>query len=208
MYAEAHKEDGAGLVIGLQGPWGCGKTSVVNLICNELNDNDKFVVSKFNSWLTSDKASLIAEFFNVFIEKLNESEESMSTSVCHMADQTMLRIKKYASNILQSTTIDTKFNVNPFNPASVDVKFDFGKIFNNQTMTYQKNEVDKLMNSNDKFNIFFIDDIDRLSEEEISILFQIIKNIADFHKVIYVLCYDIDIVVSALDVVHRNRGKP
>ena len=207
MYAEAHKEDGAGLVIGLQGPWGCGKTSVVNLICNELNDNDKFVVSKFNSWLTSDKASLIAEFFNVFIEKLNESEESMSTSVCHMADQTILRIKKYASNILQSTTIDTKFNANPFNPASVDVKFDFGKIFNNQTMTYQKNEVDKLMNSNDKFNIFFIDDIDRLSEEEISILFQIIKNIADFHKVIYVLCYDIDIVVSALDVVHRNRGK-
>ncbi|MDY3739559.1 MAG: P-loop NTPase fold protein [Selenomonadaceae bacterium] len=63
------------------------------------------------------------------------------------------------------------------------------------------------MNSNDKFNIFFIDDIDRLSEEEISILFQIIKNIADFHKVIYVLCYDIDIVASALDVVHRNRGK-
>lgn len=63
------------------------------------------------------------------------------------------------------------------------------------------------MNSNDKFNIFFIDDIDRLSEEEISIVFQPIKNIADFHKVIYVLCYDVDIVASALDAVHRNRGR-
>lgn len=197
MYTEVHKNDGAGLVIGLQGPWGCGKTSVVNLICNELNENDKLVISKFNSWLTSDKTSLIVEFFNIFIEKLNESEEDLSASVNHTSDQILFKMKKYASNILRSTTIDTKFGV----------KFDLKKIFSDQSMTYQKNEVDKLMNSNDKFNIFFIDDIDRLSEAEIAMLFQLIKNIADFHKVIYVLCYDVDIVASALDVVHKNRGR-
>lgn len=98
----------------------------------------KLLLVNLISWLTSDKTSLIAEFFNIFIEKMNESEESVSTSARHTADHILLRMKKYASNVLKSTTIGTKFNVNPLNPASMDVKFDLGKMFNDQSMTYQK----------------------------------------------------------------------
>lgn len=98
----------------------------------------KLLLVNLISWLTSDKTSLIAEFFNIFIEKMNESEESVSTSTRHTADHILLRMKKYASNVLKSTTIGTKFNVNPLNPASMDVKFDLGKMFNDQSMTYQK----------------------------------------------------------------------
>ena len=53
---------------------------------------------------------------------------------------------------------------------------------------------------------FFIDDIDRLSDEEIGLTFQLVKNIADFPKIIYVLAYDKEIVSAALDKVQRARG--
>ena len=56
-------------------------------------------------------------------------------------------------------------------------------------------------------SIFFIDDIDRLSDNEISLLFKLVKNIADFPKVIYVLAYDRDVVAKALERVQAGRGE-
>lgn len=53
----------------------------------------------------------------------------------------------------------------------------------------------------------FVDDIDRLSYDEVGILFQLIKNVADFPKVIYVLAYDKEVVINALNRVQQGKGE-
>ena len=52
-----------------------------------------------------------------------------------------------------------------------------------------------------------IDDIDRLSEEEIIAVFQLVKALADFPKTIYLLAFDYDVVVKALRKVQHGDGK-
>ena len=57
-----------GLVIGLFGKWGTGKTSVINMAVNEItelanNNENKPIIMKFAPWNYSDKDNLISMFF-------------------------------------------------------------------------------------------------------------------------------------------------
>jgi len=44
----ATRSDRSSIVIGLYGPWGCGKSSTLNLIEEALNDHSNIVVVRFN----------------------------------------------------------------------------------------------------------------------------------------------------------------
>lgn len=52
-----------------------------------------------------------------------------------------------------------------------------------------------------------IDDIDRLRNEDIAFVMQLVKNIADFPKIIYILAYDNDIVTKALNHTDGDNGR-
>ncbi len=53
--------------------------------------------------------------------------------------------------------------------------------------------------------IVSIDDIDRLSEEEIIAVFQLVKALGDFPNTIYILAFDYDVVVRALGKIQTWR---
>ena len=71
-----------GLVIGLYGKWGSGKTSVINMAVNEMitlaeQENNMPLVMKFAPWNYSDKDNLISIFFQSLKNKieLQDNEE-------------------------------------------------------------------------------------------------------------------------------------
>jgi predicted KAP-like P-loop ATPase len=53
------------IVFGIYGEWGTGKTSVLNLIENELKKSKKIQCVKFNPWRFEDESSLILFFLPV-----------------------------------------------------------------------------------------------------------------------------------------------
>lgn len=55
--------------------------------------------------------------------------------------------------------------------------------------------------------IVSIDDIDRLSEDEIIAVFQLVKALADFPNAVYLLAFDYDVVVRALATVQHGDGR-
>ena len=55
--------------------------------------------------------------------------------------------------------------------------------------------------------IVSIDDIDRLSEEEIIAVFQLVKALADFPNTIYLLAFDYEVVIHALSKIQYGDGK-
>lgn len=60
------KDNHAGLVIGLEGAWGSGKTSILNLLENKFQERkEKYVVQRLDSWLALDCTALAAEFFKM-----------------------------------------------------------------------------------------------------------------------------------------------
>ena len=84
-----YKYDGKdGLVLGVFGKWGTGKTSILNMVVNEINylsdnDDDGSIIVNFSPWNYSDKDNLIGIFFeDLRIKlKLHSNKENMKQIV-------------------------------------------------------------------------------------------------------------------------------
>ena len=61
------------VVIGIEGEWGAGKSSFINLILNKVRPEKKNLVIEFNPWNFSDRNKLIEDFFISITDELNTS---------------------------------------------------------------------------------------------------------------------------------------
>jgi hypothetical protein len=69
----SERADPSSLVIGIYGPWGDGKTSVLNFIKRELANDPKIVVVSFNPWRFGDESVLLKSFFATLASALQQS---------------------------------------------------------------------------------------------------------------------------------------
>lgn len=70
-----------------------------------------------------------------------------------------------------------------------------------------RNDINKLILEKNRKIIVIIDDIDRLSDFEIRQIFQLVKLLANFPKTIYLLSFDKNIVVNALEEIQGISGE-
>ena len=59
--------------MGIYGPWGDGKTTVLNLLRANLARNDAMVVRDFNPWRLADDDSIFRGFFSILAEAIGAS---------------------------------------------------------------------------------------------------------------------------------------
>lgn len=203
-YSSCPTDTDESFVIGIQGKWGSGKTSLMQMVEEKLSGHgDSLVIVNMNSWLLTNEKQMMREFFKSFLDIINDAEKSLNSSVQHMVLSCKMKMKTYFDAILESTSLSISPALEGIRPS---ISFSLKNFMNTKSMYIQKNDVSEIMKKNDKYIVFFIDDIDRLNEDEIATLFKLVKNIADFPKVIYVLAYDVDIVTSALNKIHLDKG--
>ena len=61
------------LVVGIYGPWGDGKTSVLNMMTEELNGHDNVIVVPFNPWNFENESQLIRAFFDTLSDVIGKA---------------------------------------------------------------------------------------------------------------------------------------
>lgn len=170
-----------GIVISLNGRWGEGKTSVLNLIESELNKEDDFIIIKFNPWRYEDEEALIKNFLKKVADSLGRELENRKEKLGEF-------ISKYGS----FTTIIGA------NIAEI------GKSLNDTGLEVLKDRIDEFLEISRKKLVVFVDDIDRLDKNEIFSLFKLVKLTGDFKNTTYILSFDEDMVASAIG---ENFGK-
>ena len=57
------KEHHSCFIIGIYGKWGEGKTSLMNMVCDNLKEEKRINIIRFNPWLFKDQESLLLDFF-------------------------------------------------------------------------------------------------------------------------------------------------
>jgi len=186
--------------IGLYGEWGSGKTSLVNMMLEAVEDIDNnAIIVRFNPWLCTDPKQLITQFFKQMATAI-KLKKPKSEKAWELIDQ-YADVFDAASLIPGAGTIIAAFGKTLSKEANERVEQ------RTKDLQESKNQIVKKMLEENIKIIVSIDDIDRLSEEEIIAVFQLVKSLADFPNTVYVLAFDYDVVVHALSKVQYGDGK-
>ena len=186
-----------GVCIGINGKWGSGKTSIINMIVSEIEEHsDENIVLKFEPWNYSSEKQLVDQFFILLANGLAETKK-----------QSFLK----ASNLLLDyldTIEDTslKGTTAAFVGRHIVSGLSNGTILGTKDLSAKKAKAIELLRDQDSKIIIVIDDIDRLPNEQIRLIFQMVSSFAKFPNIIYLLSFDIDIVANALEEVQKCSG--
>lgn len=207
-----NKQDSAPLVIGIYGKWGEGKTSVVNFIKHYLDQNDEIIYLDFNPWRYNDEDELLNSFFKQFSQgiskKLGVKGKEIAKGLLTYSGLILAFAEPITGlSVLSSlgwidklkalfSSANNFVSSNDLQPLVDSVQ---ESLENSTTLERQKENINEELKKTGKKHVVFIDDIDRLDNKEIQLLFRIIKLTADFENVIYVLSFDPEMVAAALD---------
>lgn len=178
----AAQRDPASLVVAVYGPWGDGKTSVLNLISESLADASAVVPVRFNPWRLGDEAEMFRGFFATLADALDERVASATERV----GQTL---RDYGGLLVAVPVVGG---------ALKEGAGAAGAKLSETSLAKQRKKIEDLLAAHGKRVVILIDDIDRLDKSEIQAMFRLVKVAADFKHTAYVLAFDHRVVASAL----------
>lgn len=195
--------------IGLYGKWGSGKTSLVNMLLDELGTQQadipaqkRIIVINFDPWNFSDANQLLTQFF---IRLSNELRNKKDKNLSQIGEA----LEKYSDAFELTEAIPVVGGVlsflgkHGFNALGKKLQ----KGVDEKDIQKQKEYVIKLLEKQTQKLLIVIDDIDRLNNKQIRQVFQLISSVAKFPNTIYLVAFDKDIVVKALERVQEGSGE-
>ncbi len=175
------------IVFAVYGKWGAGKTTFLNFITSYLNNQNTITIVNFNPWWFSGKEDLIRQFLHNLKLTLNKS-----TKLKEIAKA----LEPYIEAFAEIPKVGWIFK-------------GVSKLKKNsqKSIVEAKEEIIEQLKDIDGKIVIIIDDIDRLTAEEIRELFAIVKVIADFPNTVYILAFDKEVVLRALEKVQEGKGE-
>jgi predicted KAP-like P-loop ATPase len=186
-------ERAEGHVLALYGRWGFGKTTMLNYVrhyLNEIAEKNRPVALSFNPWWFSGHEDLVRAFFAQLSAKIGDHKEFPSDVRKRLAD-------------LADSLADVPL---PYVGGLAKVA---GKMIRPKVKDVEKLkiEISALLRSQRRRILIMIDDIDRLTSEEIRQVFRAVKSVGDFPNVTYLLAFDKQVVVRSLGELQGGSGE-
>ena len=177
---------GESYVVGLQGPWGAGKTSILNMVTASLRRHDEIALLQFNPWLFSGTDQLALHFFQEVSSQLQRQNDKKLQD----AGTAMVKYGESLSPLASLPWVGT-WAQRLAGALKVGGKLTsrFGGALQ-ESISAQKRQIEELLAASPKRLLVVVDDIDRLSKQEIRDLFKLVRLTADFPNVTYLLSFD------------------
>jgi predicted KAP-like P-loop ATPase len=192
-----------GMVVALFGQWGSGKTTILNLVQHYLNQSgveDGPLVVTFNPWWFSGEEGLVRSFFSALYSALRNLQ---SPEASRIRSYLMKKVGDWGGMLNDLASLAEGVSGIPYVSGFAKAI----KAASKRDVTRVKSQLAGRLSRLDRKILIVIDDIDRLAVEEMLQLFRVIKALADFPNVVYLLSFDRGIVASALDVVQNGSGE-
>ena len=191
------------LTIGLNGSWGSGKTSLINLTIKQI-DTENYLVIHFNPWFFSNQNNLYLQFLKLIINELKNAQNDDGNPIG--------RKMKHIKTMFEKTFLETLQNYYDYFKSDLSVNLNAadagfsvsGNHESFESLQFHKYQCDVYFEQLEFKLLIIIDDIDRLVDEEIKQVFTLVKSLANFPKVIYLLAFDKNVVAKSLDQIHSD----
>ncbi|MCY4229138.1 MAG: P-loop NTPase fold protein [Gammaproteobacteria bacterium] len=186
-------------VIGVEGSWGSGKSSLINLALEKLRglENGPLII-KFSPWIVGGRNELLQQLFSEFKTIIDNLERSIGSQINSLLEQ----YEKIASPLAsvagavevlvagQNTGIVSKFIKRTGKAASKARNLPLSELNSQLREKFKQFECNIIV---------FIDDIDRLEPKESVEVLRLVRAVTNFPKVIYLLAYDSNVLASGLE---------
>ncbi len=201
-----------GLVVGLEGAWGSGKSSLLFLIEDELGKlpiAQKPTVINFRPWLIGNRDGLITSLFGELLQQIDQIAQNANEAT----DETALKAKmtaetfrKFMSGLSRmGGVIEFVGEASGLSPLAIAGQglVAVGEVFNEEADPPQlielKDELAKSLRELGHRFVITIDDVDRLEPREAIEILRLVRSVVDLPNVIYLLCYDSKILAHSIE---------
>jgi len=198
LITSTHSWDSS-VVFALTGPWGSGKTSLLEMICELIKDkNEDWAIAWFTPWSSSDIDSLLQEFYASLTFALPTDRERTAREAlgkCAKIVSPALKLIPYAGETIAQAAQrfgDKLTESMPWNDA-----FD---------------KASSALREAKKPVLVIVDDLDRLQQNELLAVLKVVRLLGRFPGVDYLLAYDEQTLFNTLmgestEVESRKRAR-
>jgi predicted KAP-like P-loop ATPase len=194
-----------GTVVALNGPWGSGKSSAVNLILHHLMeaiDKEEIAVINFTCWWFRGEEALALAFFRELYAGLGPS----------LGDKFKKVLPKIGARLLRSGSIvsagadmaGATAGVGSIAAGTMNWLSDL--IHAEDTVEKLHAELTRVLGGQDRRFLIVIDDIDRLSPDEALLIFRLVKSIGRLPNVVYLLVFDRHLAEAIVSERYPSEG--
>ncbi len=197
-------------VFSIEGPWGSGKSTVIEFLIQQLKGSNTHRTPEivlFSPWRVRDAGMLYATFFSTLASAFNDVNQA----------QFPWHSRKRLVNIIRKHQLQQRLNYYSVLTTAASpllkalgpwyfVPFTlFARVFGRTpTLESQKNRIEKLIKTiageRDYLKIVVVvDDLDRLTPDEASQVIKLVKAVANFPRVSYLLAYDGDVLSKGME---------
>ena len=203
------------MTIAIQGDWGSGKTSMMNMIREQLGD--RVVTTWFNTWQYSQfnmGDSLAISFLSRLIADL-DTEQDQDEGNIKKALRTISKFAKTASVIAADTFIGGKAAETLENGIALSAEqseIDMPQAINELKSQFQAAVNKKIEQTGKDRLVIFIDDLDRLHPGKAVELLEVLKLFLDCDNCVFVLAIDYAVVSQGVkqkygELIGEEKGR-
>ncbi|WP_141097963.1 KAP family P-loop NTPase fold protein [Stenotrophomonas maltophilia] len=207
-----------GFVIGVEGEWGSGKSSFVNLVVNAMREKISAAeVVHFLPWLISSRDGMLYELFSEIINAAVRvlTPPKAASFVGRMRQVLVMpsnlsrwrrtkRIKRLYSNfsgrVVQAARLADMGLVGGVAGTAVQVGKDFvDSWIDSDSLVAEKAKLSRELAKLERKIVLIIDDLDRLEPREVVEVLRLVRAVVDFPNMVFVLCYSRSIIAKSIE---------
>ncbi|GMO78767.1 KAP family P-loop NTPase fold protein [Bradyrhizobium ottawaense] len=194
-----------GTVIALNGPWGSGKSSALNLILHHLTDateKGELAIVNFACWWFRGEEALALAFFRELYAGIGPT----------LGDKFKKALPKIGARLLKAGSVvsagsdlaGVTAGVGTLASSAMSWVADFIKT--DDTVEKLQGELTKALAEQDKRFLIVIDDIDRLAPDEALLIFRLVKSVGRLPNVVYLLVFDRELAEAIVSERYPSEG--
>ena len=185
------------VTIGIHGPWGGGKSTVLGLVEESLGDDDRYLIVRTDPWEYDDhsdvKGTVIAEVLGALDQRFGETAGLKEKTKGLLKRISWARVGIALANGALTMQWDAEKLIDAFTPKSKQVP---------TSMTGFRDEFAALLKSIPDLHrvVVLVDDLDRCLPEAVTATLEAIKLFLSVRKMVFVIAADQDMVRDAIAV--------